>query len=138
MLASGGRIAFIEMDIDQAGAIPEIPLLRQCIDWITTTYRRAGAEPNMGSGLYATVRAAGLNPAMAGMTRMANSEDTIVFGFAAQSLASLLPTMEKLGVATAAEVDVGTVAARLHAAAVDGDHCLLMPRLIGAWAEVSR
>jgi hypothetical protein len=44
--------------------------------------------------------------------------------------------MEELGVATAEEVDAGTVAARLNAAAVAGDHCLLMPRLIGAWAEV--
>lgn len=136
MLAPGGRIAFIELDIDEAGAIPEIPLLSRCIDWISTTYRRVGAEPNMGSQLYATYRAAGLNPALAGMTRIADSRDTIVFGFAAQTLISLLPKMEELGVATAEEVDAGTVAARLSAAAVAGDHCLLMPRLIGAWAEV--
>ena len=39
-------------------------------------------------------------------------------------------------VATAAEVDVGTLAERLRAAAVSGDHCILMPRLVGAWARV--
>lgn len=137
VLSPGGRIAFIEMDIDEAGAIPEIPLLRQCIDWITTTYRRVGAEPNMGSELYAAYRAAGLKPALAGMTRIASSDDMIIFGFAAQTLASLLPKIEELGVATADEVDVGTIAPRLNAAAMAGDHCLLMPRLVGAWAEVS-
>lgn len=133
----GGIVAFIEMDIDQAGTVPPIPLLRQCIDWISTTYRRVGAEPNMGSQLYATFRAAQLSPSLAGMTRIANANDMAVFVFAAQTLASLMPKMEEYGVATAAEVDVPTLAERLHVAAMTGDHCILMPRLIGAWARIS-
>jgi ubiquinone/menaquinone biosynthesis C-methylase UbiE len=133
---SGGAIAFLEMDIDQAGAIPEIPLLRQCIGWITATYRRVGAEPNMGSQLYSTYRAAGLSPSLTGMTRIASADDMAVFAFAAQTLASLMPKIEEYGVATAGEIDVPTLAERLHLAAVAGDHCILMPRLIGAWARL--
>lgn len=134
-LNRGGNIAFIEMDIDQAGAIPEIPLLRQCIGWITETYRRVGAEPNMGSQLYATFRAAQLAPSLTGTTRIASADDMAVFMFAAQTMRSLLPKMEEHGVARAADVDIDTVAERLHVAAVEGDHAILMPRLIGAWAH---
>ena len=134
-LNPGAPVAFIELDIAAAGAVPELPLLSTCLDWIATTYRRVGAEPNMGSHLYATFRAAGLSPALTGMTHIASADDMAVFAFAADTLTSLLPRMESYGVASAAEVDVDTLAERLHVAAVSGDHCIFMPRLVGAWAR---
>ena len=127
-------IAFIEMDIDQAGAVPDMPLLTRCIQWIEATYRRVGVEPNMGSRLYATFRAAGFTPRLTGSTRIEAGPESIVYQFAAQTLVSLLPAMEKQGIATAEEVGIDTLAERLRAAAIAGDHCILMPRLIGAWA----
>ncbi|MCR4283477.1 MAG: class I SAM-dependent methyltransferase, partial [Bauldia sp.] len=133
-LSPGAVVAFIEMDIDETRAVPDLPLLTRCIVWITTTYRRVGVEPNMGSQLYATFRAAGLAPELTGTTRIASSNDSIVFAFAAQTLASLLPKMEELAIATASEVDVATLADRLRQEAVSSDHCIMMPRLIGAWA----
>jgi SAM-dependent methyltransferase len=135
-LNPGAPVAFIELDIEAAGAIPDLPLLSTCIGWIAATYRRVGAEPNMGSRLYATFRAAGLSPALTGMTHIAPANDLAVFAFAADTLTSLLPKMESYGVANAAEVDLDTLAARLHRAAVAGDHCIFMPRLVGAWARV--
>jgi len=134
-LNPGGAVAFLELDIEQAGAVPELPLLSQCIAWITTTYRRVGVEPNMGSRLYAAFHAAGLDPRLAATARIESGPDSIAYGFAAQTIMSLVPTMEKLGIASAAEIDVDTLAARLRDAAVAGDHCIFMPRLIGAWAK---
>jgi ubiquinone/menaquinone biosynthesis C-methylase UbiE len=130
-------VAFIEMDISDARAVPPMPLLDQCIRWIAETYRRVGAEPNMGSRLYATYRASGLAPRLSGTTRIESGPDSIVYQFAAQTLASLLPAMERFGIATAAEVGIDTLADRLRAQAVAGDHCFLMPRLFGAWATHS-
>jgi len=134
-LKPGGALAFVELDIDQAGAVPELALLTQCIEWITETYRRVGVDPNMGSGLYATFRAAGLDPHLTGTCRVESGPGSIAYAFTAQTLASLVPTMEKLGVATAAEIGIDTLTDRLRAAAVAGDHCIFMPRLIGAWAN---
>jgi ubiquinone/menaquinone biosynthesis C-methylase UbiE len=133
-LATGGAIAFLEMDIDQAGAVPPLPLLARCIEWITATYRRVGVEPNMGSRLYAAFRAAGLNPSLAASQRIESGADSIAYGFTAQTIVSLVPTMEKLGIATAAEIDVETLTDRLRSAALIGDHCIFMPRIIAAWA----
>ncbi|HVY18730.1 MAG TPA: class I SAM-dependent methyltransferase [Bauldia sp.] len=133
-LNPGGAVAFLEMDIDQAGAIPQLPLLSQCIDWITATYRHVGVEPNMGSGLYAAFRAAGLAPNLSGTTRIESGANAAAYGFAAQTVASLMPAMDRLGIATSSEIGIDTLAARLREASLAGDHCILMPRLIGAWA----
>lgn len=133
-LNAGGAIAFLEMDIDEAGAIPDLPLLTECIERIAATYRRVGVEPDMGSKLYAAFRAAGLSPRLAATTRIESGADSIAYDFAAQTTRSLLPTMERLGLANAAAIGLDTLAARLRQAAVAGDHCIFMPRLVGAWA----
>jgi ubiquinone/menaquinone biosynthesis C-methylase UbiE len=137
-LNPGAVVAFIELDIDQAGAVPELPLLRRCIGWIAATYRLVGAEPNMGSQLYATFRAAKLLPALTGMTRIESANEMAVFAFAAQTLASLLPKAEAAGIVSAAEADIATLAERMHREGAKGDHCIFMPRLIGAWARTGR
>jgi ubiquinone/menaquinone biosynthesis C-methylase UbiE len=134
-LDPGGTVAFIELDIDQAGAVPELPLLRRCIGWITATYRLVGAEPNMGSQLYATFRAAKLSPALAGMTRIESAAGMVAFSFAAQTLAILLPKAEAAGIVSASEADISTLAERMHREGAGGEHCIFMPRLVGAWAR---
>lgn len=134
-LTPGGTLAFVELDLEETRAVPEMPLLQRCVAWIADTYRKVGVDPNMGEHLYATYRAAGLSPSLAAMTRIADGDDRTVFGFAAQTLTSLLPAMEKHGVARADEVGIETIAARLAAEAAAGDRCILMPRLVGAWAR---
>ena len=134
LLAKGALVSFIEMDISETAAVPPMPLLDRCVGWITETYRRVGAEPDMGRKLYQAFRASGLTPRLSGATRIESGPNSIVYSFAAQTLISLLPTMERLGIATAADVGIDTLAERLRTAATAGDHCIMMPRLVGAWA----
>ncbi len=133
-LVDGAIVAFIEMDVSEAHAVPELPLLTQCVNWIAETYRRVGVEPNMGSHLYATFRANGLDPRLSGAVRIESGPNAIAYQFAAQSLRSLLPAIERLGIATPEEIGIDTLAERLRDEAIAGDHCIFMPRLIGAWA----
>jgi hypothetical protein len=112
-----------------------MPLLDQCIGWITETYRRVGADPDMGKKLYSVFRAAGLTPRLSGATRIESGPNSIVYPFAAQTLLSLLPAIQRLGIASPAELGIETLADRLRADAIAGDHCILMPRLVGAWAS---
>ncbi len=134
VLVPGGVMSFIEMDISETTAVPPMPLLDQVIGWVTETYRRVGAEPDMGHKLYATFRAAGLTPRLSGVTRIESGPNSIVYPFAAQTLFSLLPAMERLGIASAQQVGIETLAERLRTDAIAGDHCIMMPRLVGAWA----
>jgi len=135
-LLPGGLMAFLEFDIETAAAVPELPLLTRCLDWISQTYRRDGIEPNMGSHLYAAFRAAGLTPQMMGSCRIEGPNTTDVFTFAAETVRSLLPRIIGLGLATADEVDIDTLASRLSRLSVEGDHCIFLPRLVGAWSIV--
>lgn len=130
----GGTIAFVEMDISQARAVPELPLLADCVAWIVATYGKVGVEANMGSMLYRTFRAAGLRPHLHATCRVEYGPDAIVYDFAAQALQTLMPAIEAHGIATRADVDPDTMADRLRAAAIAGDHCIFLPRLVGAWA----
>lgn len=136
-LEPGGIVAFVEMDMEAAGAVPEMPLLAQSIDWITATYRRAGAEPNMGSRLHGTFRNAGLTPKMMGSNRIEAGPDSVAYELAAGTLRSLFPQTQELGVATPEEVGIDTLAERLRRDALAGDHCILLPRVVGAWARTA-
>jgi ubiquinone/menaquinone biosynthesis C-methylase UbiE len=135
LVRPGGVAAFLELDIEQGGAIPAVPLLTRCIGWITETYRRVGIEPNMGSCLYKTFRAAGLEPEIRGMTRLQGSGETIGLEVFAETIRSLLPRMKELGVVTEAEIGVDTLVQRLREAAGQTDSCIILPRLVGACAE---
>ncbi|MBN8994039.1 MAG: class I SAM-dependent methyltransferase [Rhizobiales bacterium] len=135
-LKPGGIVAFIEMDVNSAGAEPGMPLLDQCVAWITGTYRKVGIEPNMGSRLYATMRAANLEPSLVGSCRIEGGADAVGYEFAAQTLRSLLPWMTQFGIAGAEEVGVDTMAERLRSAALTGGNCIFLPRIVGAWARI--
>ena len=111
-----------------------MPVFAQCISRIAATYTRAGLEPNMGSKLYAAFRAGGLAPELFGFTR-AGAADVAGVEFLVESVKSLLPVMEKVGVATAAEVDIATLFDRLTAEATAADGCIFYPRLVGAWSR---
>jgi hypothetical protein len=50
-------------------------------------------------------------------------------------LRSLLPTVEHNGVATAAEIEVDSLAERLLEDAVSRKAIVFTPRLVGAWAS---
>jgi hypothetical protein len=124
-------IAFAEFDLNTASTTQEVPLFRRNVDRIIATYQRAGFEPNMGSKLYDAFRSAGLAPALAAFTRAGEIDATGV-EFLVESMRSLLPAMEKVGVATAAEVDLPTLGERFAAEAAG--ICVFYPRLVGAWA----
>jgi hypothetical protein len=67
--------------------------------------------------------------------RVEGGSDSPVYAYVAQTTRTLLPLMERTGVATAAEVGVDTLAARLREEVVAADAVVVPPPLIGAWAR---
>jgi SAM-dependent methyltransferase len=135
-MRAGAILSFVEMDMSTATALPHLPLLSRNIDHIREVYRRAGRQMDMGSHLFAAFRAAGLNPDLIGFTRIGSGKEEAGFEFMAESVRSLLPFIEKLGIATPEEIGIGDLQDRLRAEASDGEYCVFYPRLIGAWASV--
>jgi 2-polyprenyl-3-methyl-5-hydroxy-6-metoxy-1,4-benzoquinol methylase len=135
-LRPGTIVVFVELDLSTAASQPPLHLLQQCVGWIGEVYRRSGRQLDMGTGLFSAFRAAGVTPAMIGLTRITSSKDQIGFDFLVESVRSLMPAMNKLGIATADDIDIDTLRSRLLAEAAAGDHCIFYPRLVGAWATV--
>lgn len=133
-LKPGGAIAFIEMDIRAATAVPKMPLFEKSLHFITEVYTRVGLEPDMGSKLFATFRSAGLKPQLAGSVRIEGPWASAPYEYFVESLRILAPVIEKTGIASASEIGLDTLAERLRAAAIKGEHCFYFPRVVGAWA----
>jgi hypothetical protein len=90
----------------------------------------------MGLALFATFRAAGLpDPNLVLETIVEGGPQARTWGWA-NVIAGVLPLMERVGVATSAEVEPETLADRLLAELVAHDATVIGPPLIGAWSTV--
>lgn len=99
----------------------------------------AGFEVDMGGKLYATFVAAGLaDPQMIAAGRVAGGAESPLYDYMAGVVRSLLPMMERFGVATADEVGIDTLAERLRHEALANNACIMLPPLVGAWSRGSR
>jgi len=91
----------------------------------------------MGTKLYTTFLQAGLPaPSMMAATPVACGPDTGGYEYMVGVLRSLLPLLERAGIATAAEVGIETRAARLRDDAVANARVAFLPRAVGVWTKV--
>jgi SAM-dependent methyltransferase len=134
----GGAIAFHEIDWDGARSFPPSPTYDRCCRWIVETLRIPGTETRMGIKLHATFVGAGLPaPSMrlgAVVGGGANSSDGL--HLVADLVESLLPEMERLGVATAADIGLETLAERMSNEALANDSVIVGRSEIVAWSRV--
>jgi ubiquinone/menaquinone biosynthesis C-methylase UbiE len=132
----GGAVVFQEMEMSLARSAPPGPLFEACLGRVRETFRRAGFETDMGSRLLPTYLRAGLpRPELRLEGRVEGGAGAAAYELLARTVRSLLPMMERLGVATPSEVDVETLAARLEEEACRGEGVVMPPPLIGAWAR---
>jgi SAM-dependent methyltransferase len=139
-LAPGGIVAFQEYNFtaDSIRQSPPTPLWQRTWNWTIETIARAGLPSEPGFGLRGTFRDAGLRePTMRLSAYVGGGPDSFAYTWAAESLRSMLPLTLKLGVASADEVDIDTLADRLRAETVAADGVVKAPDLVGAWTTVS-
>lgn len=131
-----GLVAMQEYDISSLAEAPESPLFARYKRWIVDGFTSAGAELDTGSKLYATFLQAGLPPPQMVSAQLVHSgHQPTGYEHATQVLRSLLPTLERNGVATATEIEIDTLASRMREDAVARHAVMFTPRLVGAWAR---
>jgi len=136
-LRPGGLVVFHEFDLAGAISAPRLPQFTATVTRIAETLRRGGANPHMGPRLPQTYRDAGLPvPEVVVHTRMSACGDTSCFEQVAGVTRTLVPMMEKLGIACAVDVDADSLAKRLADEAAALDATALAPLFVGAWARV--
>ena len=137
LVRPGGTVAFQEMVLPLTCSVPDGPLFRKCCEWMMETFERAGFQIDMGSKLLATFLAAGLPaPQMTAAGHVEGGSQSPVYAYLADTLRSLLPMAERIGVATAAEIAIETMAERLRNEAVENNACIMPPPLVGAWTRL--
>ena len=67
--------------------------------------------------------------------RVEGGAGSAAYELTAETVRSLLPMMERLGVATSSEFEVDTLAARMEAETCAGGGVIMPPPMIGAWAR---
>jgi SAM-dependent methyltransferase len=137
-LRPGGVVVFHEPDWHGVRSIPVSPLYHRCSDWIVETLLRSGAASHTGLGLHRAFVGAGLPAPTMRLDALigggANAADLLHLN--ADIVASLLPEMERLGIATAADVKIESLAERMIAEATDRNALLVGRYEVGAWSRV--
>ena len=116
-LKPGGIVAFQEPEYTLYPAFlhPDTPLINQLIRWILDVFEHSGAHLDMGIGLYRAFVDAGLPPPTMHLESPIGAAKTWAgYRYMATIFQSLLPLLEKYDLATAEQVDVDTLAARLR------------------------
>jgi 2-polyprenyl-3-methyl-5-hydroxy-6-metoxy-1,4-benzoquinol methylase len=136
LLTSGGIMVMQEPDFRVGIATaPEVALWRKVQEWIAETFRRGGVHYDIGGRLYHVFRSAGLpGPALVEhITAGGGTTMRPYCDYSAELVRSLLPRMEQFGIATAAEVQVETLADRLERETCLADCQVTYAPLVGAW-----
>ena len=135
---TGGVVVFHEIDWGGVGSFPPVPHYDRCCRWGVETLRRHGTETRMGAKLHATFLSAGLPAptmrleALLGGGAKATDVMTLVTGV----VETLLPEMERLGVATSAEVAIDTLVERMTREAATTNSIVIGHNQIVAWSRV--
>ncbi len=136
MVRPGGVVAFLEGIALPPLAWPHRPLYAHTIERLLATFDRSGAKVDMGLRLHHAFVEAGLPEPESRLDGMVVAgPDVRGFRWFAELVRSTLPAMERFGVATAAEIEIDTLADRLveEAEASPGSVCGLA--LGGAWVQ---
>lgn len=137
LVRPGGVVAMMEYEMTAAGGLPHTDLSLSCITWICEAFRRSGLDPSLGARLGSVMRDAGLSATVLGLQGYLEAEDPRGPRLAAETVRTLLPVIEKTGIARTDEVGIDTLEARIGQQSIDFRTMFKPPTLVGAWARVA-
>jgi 2-polyprenyl-3-methyl-5-hydroxy-6-metoxy-1,4-benzoquinol methylase len=133
---SGGIVAFQEPWFSRGFSFPKAALFEEVVGWLHSTVRASGLDSDIGLRLPSIFASAGLAAPKLTLEMLVDcSPDSKICQFVADTVRSLLPRLEQLGITASARVQVDTLAERLRQEqAVLGSVVGVMP-LMGAWCR---
>ena len=135
LLRPGGLMCFHEMAFGSpAKSYPESSLFGTMITLVGDVFRRVGINPDMGLLLAKAFADAELSrPTIKADVPLGGEAGAYIYGWGADTVKSLLPVIEKLGLGTAQDIQIETLAQRMEEEAVANHSELLGPIQFGAW-----
>jgi ubiquinone/menaquinone biosynthesis C-methylase UbiE len=137
LLRTAGIVAFQEYDLSHFPHIePELPLFHRLSEGLVELFRRAVAYSDTGARLYHWMRMAELsNTQSHAECLMSGSLDSPYYEWFAETIRSVAPRLESLGIVSAAELDVQTLAVRLREEAISRAGCITTPLIVSCSGE---
>lgn len=135
-LRPGGVVAFQEPWFSCGFSYPKAPLFQQMLGWLHDTVQSSGLDADIGVRLPSLYVSVGLSrPKLSFEMLVDCTPESEIYDFCADTVRSLLPRIEELGINTAENIQVGTLAERLRKeAGTLGTVIGVMP-LMGAWSR---
>jgi SAM-dependent methyltransferase len=138
MVRPGGVVTFQEYNCTTRSmvAFPPTPLWEEAFGWIAAALERAGVETEMGFKLRGAFVEAGLpEPKMELNAPVGGGPRWGGYELAAGTIKTLLPLLERFGIATSEEVGVETLTQRLREEMVASGGVGKPPEMVSAWAQ---
>jgi ubiquinone/menaquinone biosynthesis C-methylase UbiE len=134
----GGIILFHEPDRGQMRSVPPVPTYERAYQWVSETYRRTGADTSIGTKLYSKFLAAGLAaPTMRLHAVIGGATALDEVHLDADQALVLAADIERLGLATASELEAETLVERITQEMAANQSVIIGRAEIGAWSRVS-
>jgi SAM-dependent methyltransferase len=135
-LREGGLVAFQELDSTTCRSWPAVPIFDTAAQWLAEALRGSGARPELGLEMHSLFLDCGLpRPSMRMDALVSGQEDSPVYKLLAEAVRTLVPTLEKLNIASAAEVQIDSLADRMRNEVVAKRGVAMSYGLVGAWAK---
>ncbi len=135
-LCDGGLVVFQELDSTSCRSWPAVPTFDRAAHWLAEALRGSGARPELGLEMHSLFLDCGLpRPSMRMDALVSGQEDSSVYKLLAEAVRTLVPTLEKLNIASAAEVQIDSLADRMRKEVAARRGVAMSYGLVGAWAK---
>lgn len=137
-LRTGGLVVFHEIDWAGVSSFPPVASYDRCARWGADAMRLHGTETRMGSKLHSTFLAAGLAAPSLRLESLvvADSASGPWLALFADLIETLMPTIERFGVATTADVGLPTLLDRMMDEGRASSSVFFGHYQIGAWIRI--
>ncbi|WP_114205683.1 class I SAM-dependent methyltransferase [Acidisarcina polymorpha] len=134
-LRRGGILCFHELSFGTpASSYPATSLFGDTVKLIGEVIRRSGINPDFGLFLAKTFADAGFSrPTIKADVPVGGEAGSYIYGWATETVKTLLPVIETLGLGTAHDLQIETLAQRMEEEAVVNHSELVGPLQVGAW-----
>jgi SAM-dependent methyltransferase len=137
LVRSGGIVAFQEYDLSRyIPGYPAMPLHNRVSQMFADLFNRATPHADIGIRLFHLMQEAGLPaPDTRAECVIGGGAGSNIQEWFAETVRSVLPKLEALGLATAAELDIETLADRLKDESIAYRSGILSPMMVGAFSR---
>jgi SAM-dependent methyltransferase len=135
-LHPGGRFVALDFDLGGTRAEPRVDVVTQAVGWVEDAFRAAGAWPRIGARLGTILGREGLIAVNTfGIQAYLSSDDSSGARLLAGVVRSLAPVIIRHGIASAEDLGLSTLEARIAEQVRAADAVILPPTVVGAWGQ---